>query len=268
MGFTRRIAIAFRNVISWEKIMEIINNNEHDMKKILITIQKEIETYHYNKWSSKVERIYPNMLKNTHIDINSAAKAWKRLNIKKSAFLQVVMLQENATIIGCKKAAITHNTTDKYCQHCQGIVTSITHVLLQCPIMKKKQIERHDNICIAIYKLMLQKLFQNSIADVVNEPPKCIRSEDGKKIITFNKEIIPRSVLASIARRPDIYYEDYNKNLAIIIDVTIVQDENVEQGYIYKINKYSMLQEYIRRNKNIKDVYILPMVFTTRGVYA
>ena len=123
--------------MNWDKINQIINNKKHDMKGVLNDIQKELENYHYNRWCKCKNGNFPQLLKDKSINPIVTIKAWKRLNIKKSAFIQVVKLQENAIITGNRKSKITGNEGDKYCKYCGDKIASINHILFSCPLQKK-----------------------------------------------------------------------------------------------------------------------------------
>ena len=41
------------------------------------------------------------------VELNYTVEAWKLLNIKKSAFIQIVRIQEIALFLGARRAAIT-----------------------------------------------------------------------------------------------------------------------------------------------------------------
>ena len=103
------------------------------------------------------------------------------------------------------------------------------------------------------------------LSDEINELVKCINTEDGNITVMFNTNIIENRVAESIARRPDIYLEDRGKKKGYIIDVTIVCDSKIREAYIRKVGKYYRLQERIRRDRNMRFVRIIPVVFTISG---
>ena len=80
-----------------------------------------------------------------------------------------------------------------------------------------------------------------------------------------NKNIITTSINDSFAKRPDIYLENRTEKKAYIIDVTIMTEDKISRAYIKKVTKYWALQEKVRRERDMRYVRIIPVVFTING---
>lgn len=267
MGIMKRCKKALQNIIRVEEIEVHIRKNEEDkdMDKVLDEIQELINKEHIKRWENKKSFTLPKMFNNRFINIKPTIQAWKLLNIKKNAFIQIVKMQENAMFIGGRKAAITRNEKDKYCFHCDNEIATIPHILLSCSLTKKNQIARHDYICLEIYKKIIKNYCEMDAYDNNEILPKCVESDDKNITVTFNKDIIQKDVRNILARRPDIYIEDRGKRKGYIIDVTIVKEERIKKAYIDKINKYRRLQEKLRRERDLKFVFVIPVVLTING---
>jgi len=172
-------------------------------------------------------------------------------------------MQENGMFTGKRKAAITKNKKDQYCKYCDHEqVASISHILLSCSVTKKRQIARHDYVCLEIYRRII-KDYCNIDTDIpTSYPIKCYIK--GNLTVTYNKEIFGRKD-GIYAKRPDIYIEDRDANIAYIIDVAIVKNDRLQNAYRNKLDKYSILQEKIRNDKQIQFVRIIPVIITIWG---
>ena len=198
------------------------------------------------------------------VELKYTVEAWKLLNIKKSAFIQIVRIQENALFLGARRAAITKDENLKYCYHCpQNLIVTIPHILLSCVITKKRQLQSHDCICMEIYRNIIQNYCKMS--DEINESVKCINTEDGTITVIFNTNVIENRVVVSIVRRPDIYLEVRGKKKGYLIDVTIVCDSKFREAYIRKVGNYYRLHERVRRDRDMRFVRVIPLVFTISG---
>ena len=93
---------------------------------------------HIKKCNSKISSFIPQILTIGSVELKYTVDAWKLLNIKKSAFVQLVRIQDNALFIGARSAAVTSVENFNYCYHCplRAIVT-LLHILLSCVITKK-----------------------------------------------------------------------------------------------------------------------------------
>ena len=185
-------------------------------------------------------------LENPDLNAEPLRDVWKGLNIKRDAYLQILKMQEDAMFTGSRKAHILHKPEAKFCRYCKDVVCSINHILLGCPIVKKAQIKRHDNICKQIYYAAYRKYKQFDNQVWPDEIPKCTRLEKENVTIIYNKEILPRST-GKYHKRPDVYVEE-GVDIAYIFDVTVVKNDRARSAYSEKVNNYQCWQITSFRN--------------------
>ena len=194
---------------------------------------------------------------NEHVDRKATISAWKNLNIKKSAYLQVVRMQEGSTMNGYKRAQITGCVEKKYCKICPRRVATTPHILLTCPVNKKKQIAKHDLLAEAVYHKLESKFnFNKEIKIRHFRMKQCA-------ILTWNSEVVSRSY-GKFPKKPDVFFR--SNWYAIIIDVAIVADHNLNKGYIHKINAYTRLSQHLREKLRITTVKIVPVIASINGL--
>ena len=85
---------------------------------VLKDIQTILNDQYFQKWKDKKSSKLPKLLEDNHLD--TKFKVWRGLNIKRSAFLQVVRMQENAFMMGNKRVYLTGNSNSKYCRFCEN----------------------------------------------------------------------------------------------------------------------------------------------------
>ena len=148
IGIWKRMLKAFKGKITESEIISIIDKYEHTeeqiikkkkIKLVLKDIQTILNDQYFQKWKDKKSSKLPKLLEDNHLDTKIITKVWRGLNIKRSAFLQVVRMQENAFMIGNKRVYLTGNSNSKYCRFCDNQIMTIPHLLLTCCITKKLQ---------------------------------------------------------------------------------------------------------------------------------
>ncbi|MBQ9790229.1 MAG: hypothetical protein IJW24_01380 [Clostridia bacterium] len=246
-----------------QKIITDIENNpkikttKNKIAAANIALAHELDNYYMGKWkeqsvAGQMARCYDS----PYVDREITARAWKHFNIKRSAYMQVIRMQEGSTM-NTKKALFNKDPTKKYCPICKNKIATNAHVLLNCPISKKSQIRKHDEIAEIIYHKIESKLTMSGVHPIPHYRDECGRT------LMWNKEVVARSY-GPFAKRPDIFYIDGDH--AAIIDVTIVSDQNIRKAYFKKVNKYKQLQETVRKYLKVKDVQIIPIVLTINGL--
>ena len=142
------------------------------------------------------------------------------------------------------------------CKACQKIA-SISHILGDCLITKKKQMKRHEFVCHELWKSIMEKHH-------IKGCNKCdyVRTEDIEVI--RDKDIIPRNI--KMNKRPDLTYFIRDSRECYLIEVTIVSDRKIESSYRMKIERYEKLQRWLHKNENMSKVKIIPIIITYGGL--
>ena len=266
-GIWHKMIVSCRKIISEQEIKDIIETRKNEEKnkitKALDDMQAKFEQNYINKWkTSKVG--YMNKVESNDVISEPLIAAWRTLNIKKDAYLQILKMQEEAMFTGIRKAHILNNPSAKYCKYCPNTVCSISHILLGCPITKKAQISRHDIVCRELYYALYRKYRQHNNTTWAKYIPKCTYFPDQEITLLYNKEVLPRST-GNYPKRPDLYLE-IGGETAYIFDVSIVKDCKVRETYSQKVGKYQQLSQKLHDEKGLKKSYIIPVIISTNGL--
>ena len=137
-GIWNRIKKALGHKIPETKIEEIINEfieNKKEKEVVLkinkIMTNKYINKLKLNKWIFRIS------IKSKFIDKTTTINAWKSINIKKNAFLQLTKIQDGVIFSGYRKDKILKNERLKYCPLCKDKIATVEHILLSCICHKK-----------------------------------------------------------------------------------------------------------------------------------
>lgn len=264
-SLTKKINKVLKKKISLDEIITITKKYEEkrgDKKKLLVKliqeIQKKIEQYYITEWKKqKVAGELRRQFEQEHIDRKTTGEAWRKFNIKRTAYLMVARMQENSTMNGNKKALITGIPEAKFCKFCTNQIATNNHILLSCKLNKRKQIAKHDYLAERVFrKFELKKGFENTT------PIEHYR-RDGEKHMLWNTNVVS-SALGDFPKRPDICYRD--KQTIIVMDAAIVADHNVNKVYLKKINKYEDLTQFFREVQPIKEKIIVPIIMSVNGL--
>ena len=260
--FNRAMKV-LKKKVEYEEFRKYFNqlaeqNYYNFVQYIMEWIEEKIDNYYIEKWKEqKVAGAFRRAFENEHVERKLSMEVWKNLNIKRSAYVQIVRMQEGSTMNGNKRAQITGCTEKKYCKICKHRVATNAHILLSCPLNKKKQIQKHDYLAEAVYHAMEDKLgFQREVK------PKHFR-KGLAKTLTWNAEVVSRSY-GKFPKKPDVFYK--TTWYAVIIDIAIVADENINKGYVRKINAYTRLSEALREKMRILRIKIIPVIATINGL--
>lgn len=265
-GLWHKLLKSCGKMIKEEQLLEIIQKREKEkidpIRKAITDLEEIQNQIQFQKWKkSKVN--FSRHLEDKNINSKQLINVWKQLNIKKEAFIEIIKMQEESMFTGSKRAKILKNEEEKYCKHCERTVCTISHILIGCPVSRKLQIQRHDEICKELYLSIMRKYSNNNQNVNTNLIPKCTRLEENDVTILFNKDVIPH-IHEYYARRPDVFVQ-VKQEEAFIFDVSIVKEENMLAGYSQKITKYRRLQEIVRSDFGVRKVIIVPLIISIHG---
>ena len=151
-GILKRLKKSLGKKLNIDTVLNWISNNESikNVLKVMELFEQHLSKLYFDNWKSKKSSIFAQHINDKNIDIEVSSKAWKSINIKRNAFIQILKMQDNAMFIGSRKAAILKKPNAKYCYLCKDQICTVNHILLTCPLTKKMQIARYDYICLFI----------------------------------------------------------------------------------------------------------------------
>lgn len=155
--------------------------------------------------------------------------------------------------------------TDR-CRRCKGSSETIEHILSSCPsLAATSYLERHNKVGVIIYLEVLRSLsipIENEEPYYKYKPPPVFENQTVK--IYWDKAIITDLTVAH--NRPDITIIDKNKKTALLIDVSIPNNNNIESKFAEKIRKYSDLRREIMLLWELREVQIVPIIMSSMGL--
>ena len=223
---------AFYNKLSpkeLDKYIEDIRANKKKIDNVMKMINEMIDMTRVTEWSKKTAGAFFHAFNVLNVDQEAVVKMWKSMNIKPKAFQHVIRLQNKEYICGKRRAAISKNKDDSLCWYCRESTATLGHILLSCGFTKRNHIRKHDMVVRAIWKRI------HEIEHIpYNEEYEFVETE--KILLLFGKYSI-RGHPMKFAKKPDITYYDKEKKEYILIDVTIVCDENINVAYAKREEK-------------------------------
>lgn len=155
--------------------------------------------------------------------------------------------------------------TDR-CRKCNKNQETIEHILASCQsLAETKYLERHNKVATIVYLEILKELNldpQNSEPYYKYKPPPVIENQYVK--IYWDKTIMTDVTVRH--NRPDITIIKKQSKEALLIDISIPNNSNIEIKYNEKLNKYAELKTEIKEMWNLNEVKIVPVVLSCMGL--
>ena len=228
-------------------------------------INEQINQYYLNKWREKKSGTLLRMMENENIESKYLKQMWQKLNIRKEPWVAVIQMQDNAFITGPRKAKIYNDSQKGICPYCK-VPATIPHILHTCIVNKKSQLEKHDYICTEIYNYILDMYNLKEEWYELNNPPNIIYNKESQILVYYNAIVLKQNYAREFANKPDICMIDKKNKILLIIDATIVKDDQGNTAYHQMITKYNDLMCKLKRQYQSKTYDIIPVVISSNGL--
>lgn len=100
----------------------------------------------------------------------------------------------------------------------------------------------------------------------MNNPPNIIYNKESQILVYYNAIVLKQNYAREFANKPDICMIDKKNKILLIIDATIVKDDQVNTAYHQKITKYNDLMCKLKRQYQSKTYDIIPVVISSNGL--
>uniref|UniRef100_A0A8D8Y6P4 Reverse transcriptase n=1 Tax=Cacopsylla melanoneura TaxID=428564 RepID=A0A8D8Y6P4_9HEMI len=160
---------------------------------------------------------------------------------------------------------IMKQSINDLCRLCSKTTESIQHLSSGCSYLAPREYTtRHNLVCGIIHQAIYNSLFSkpSSVPYYQYKPQKIIENDKAK--IYWDVSVISDTNIPH--NRPDIVVFRKKEKTALIIDVTVPLDDNIQTGYVEKIAKYQVLKEKLATMYQLRTVQILPMVLSSNGL--
>jgi hypothetical protein len=152
-----------------------------------------------------------------------------------------------------QKHIIGMNCSDK-CRLCKHSTESIHHICSGCPALAQKDyLERHNSVAKVVHQALAKRYRLTEMPYYKCKPEQVLRN-DRAKLLWDTPIITYRPVEAN---RPDLVLFDKKAKTAIIVDIAIPLDDNLETTIAEKKRKYLPLAVELKDITNLS----LPVLF-------
>ena len=157
------------------------------------------------------------------------------------------------------------NITDDKCRRCGNLPETIDHIISGCTSLAQNEYtRRHNNVAKILHMKLLEKhkIHHEKTPYYKYDPTSVVENENVK--IYYDRTIYTDHT--RLHNRPDITVLDKKQQKAIFIDVAIPATRNINRTHVEKCSRYVELAVETKRNWNLTEVKILPVVISAEGV--
>ena len=193
-------------------------------------------------------------------------KTWQWLSkadLKVGTEALICAAQEQSLRTNYVKYHIDKTVESPLCRLCGQKGESVQHIISACEKLAQKEYKRrHDNVARKIHWDISRKNgLECKDKWYEHEPEGVVENEDVK--LLWDVMIQCDNMIE--ARRPDIVLTDKKEHVAMIIDIAVPADENVDRKEKEKVDKYQDLKREIKRLWKLKKVEVVPVVIGSLG---
>ena len=225
--------------------------------------RKNTEDWKTNK---KAEKFYQE-LNQEYIDKEGSLEWLRRGRLTFDGERLIVGAQDQALMTNVFKKLAGLSQTD-ICRFCHKQAESTTHLLSGCEILLADGMytSRHNKVCTYIHHNICKELNIPCNQNIWEHEPEDVTGND-QYTVYYDKIIPVARYIENSAIKPDIVIRDKINKTALIIDVSIPNDYGINRAEREKINKYQQLKWDIKRNWNLTQVDIIPIIIGATGLY-
>ena len=185
----------------------------------------------------------------------------KKCNLTANTEALILAAQEQALPTRQIQTQIYHIRTDASCRLCKQAPESIQHIISGCKqLAGSAYTERHNHVAGMVYRSLCAQ-YDLSQPHYWWEIPDKVNENDQVKILWDFYIQTDKHVLAN---QPDIVVVDKSDKRAIIIDIAVPNDCNIEKKEKEKVEKYQPLREELEKCWKVKAT-VVPVVIGALG---
>ena len=158
-------------------------------------------------------------------------------------------------------------TNDNKCRFCHTETESVSHLISSCQTLLADgyYTARHDGVCKYLHWTICKSLNIKCSSKVWEHQPERITGSD-RHTIYYDKVIPTATYLENAAVKPDLVIWDKAEKRAMIIEVSVPHDSGLNRAEREKVTKYQGLMHDMRRNWNLKEISIVPVISGATGL--
>jgi hypothetical protein len=149
------------------------------------------------------------------------------------------------------------------CRCCHGPPETVHHLLSACPeLAPREYLYRHDQVCKYVHWCVSKQAGLEVPEKWYEHQPESVVENASTKILWDMPIITDRSIGCN---RPDLTIYMKEKKTALLVDVSIPADNNLQEKTREKLEKYSELKVEVEQLCGMKTT-IVPIIIGTTGV--
>ena len=153
------------------------------------------------------------------------------------------------------------------CRFCHTELESVSHLTSSCKVLMGDgyYTTRHDGVCKYLHWTICKTLnIQCSSKSWEHQPERTVGNET--YTIHYDYVIPTATYLENAALKPDIVIWDKKDRVATLIEVSVPCDSGLNRAEREKITKYQGLMYDMKRNWNLREITIIPVIIGATGL--
>ena len=162
---------------------------------------------------------------------------------------------------------MTGLSNDNKCRFCHTEVESVSHLVSGCKVLLGDgyYTARHDGVCKYLHWTICKKLnIQCSSKSWEHTPERTMGNET--YTIHYDYEIPTATYLENAAVKPDIVIWNKTEREATLVEVSVPNDGGLNRAEREKRTKYQGLMYDMKRNWNLREISIIPVIIGATGL--
>jgi hypothetical protein len=216
------------------------------------------------QWKEKqLHGQHPKIMDKLSIDPEFSYNWLKKGLLKAEAESNILAIQDQCIRTRNYEKHILKLDVEDRCRRCHGPPETIHHLLSACPeLAPKEYLHRHDQVCKYVHWCVCKDAGLDVPEKWHEHQPQSVVENASTKIL-WNMPIITDRTIG--CNRPDLTIYNKEKKTALLVDVSIPADINLQEKTREKLEKYSELRVEVERLCGMKTI-IVPIIIGTTGV--
>lgn len=219
------------------------------------------------EWHSKaLHGRYPGSLEKSNVDKKESLTYLRAGYLFPETEGRLVAIQDQVipTRAYIKNITGRNILTDK-CRRCSQATESVQHVTSSCPILAPTDYtERHNAMAKVYHQAIAAKAgLINKIRKPFEYRPCRVLENDNYRLYWDTTVETNRPIPHN---RPDLMLINKKERQVIIMDVSVLADDNISRAFTEKISKYQELAFEIKSTQNLRTAIFHPLIISTNGL--
>ena len=153
------------------------------------------------------------------------------------------------------------------CRLCHTEVESVNHLISACKVLMGDgyYTARHNGVCSYLHWTICKDLnIECCDKSWEHQPARTVGND--RYTVHYDHVIPTATYLENAAVKPDIVIWDREEKSATVIEVSVPNDSGLNRAEREKITKYQGLIYDMKRNWNLQEINIIPVIIGAKGL--